>query len=98
MSYSEVEAVVGDALREGWTVTSSVGGTYVLTKPLPMTMGQHVLRLLGIVLLIVLAQAIWPPLVLVGIPYVIVWVRDPRKCMRMSVYLEDSGEVVQVFT
>lgn len=97
MSNSEVEAVVADALREGWTVTSSVGGTFVLTKPLPMTMGQHVLRLLGIVLLVVLTLAIWPPLVLLAIPYVIVWARDSRKTMRMTVYVDDSGEVIQAF-
>lgn len=97
MSDSEVEAVVADALREGWTVTSSVGGTYVLTRPMPMTPGQHLLRLLGVGFIALMTFAVWPPLILLTIPYVVIWSRDSRKTMRMTVYLDASGEVAQTF-
>lgn len=91
---AELEATVGDAIAEGYTVEAQVGDRYVISRPVRNPWRPFVgIFAIAVGLLLVLASPILGILLIVAT--IVVWVLDSRRRTRFQLYVNEAGEVVQ---
>jgi len=93
----ELDGVIEDAIREGWVIQSSHGGTTVLRKRTGTKAWEHFSWALatGLCLLLALNGVPLAWLGVIGFP--ILWVRSALETQTLTIYRDQVGEVVQVF-
>lgn len=98
----ELEAMVADAVRDGYRVESQVGSTVVISRKKPVSVLWSIVRIAIIVVLTWIALTITSGnpgigLIFLALPVlmILLWVKDAKTQLRFQIRIDDNGEVIQ---